>query len=256
MAKQQRQMSSYRKTRMMKRRKKKIKRLVFFLKTALILAGIYAIVFHTPLFKITDVKPVGNSHVEDKQIIAAADIKQGQHVLKINRRNAVNEIKKIPYIDDVNVKYKFYGKIEIQVKETENAIAVKSGKKFIYVDKNLKVLEIADKRGDLPVVEGIAVKKNKIGSKITIDESQKFDIILLYRKILTEKNIYKDTKKFLYDDSGITLVMKDGIKIVCGTSQNAEYKISAYLECRKAQPEITVGTFDVTNPSKIIYNTD
>ena len=186
----------------------------------------------------------------------AADIKQGQNILKINRKNAIKEIKRIPYIDDVKIKYKFYGKIEIQVKESENAVAVKSGKKFIYVDKNLKVLEIADKQGDLPVAEGFSVKKNKIGSKITIDESQKFDIILLYRKILIEKNIYKDTKKFLYDESGLTLVMKDGIKVVCGTSQDAEYKISAYLECRKAQPEITVGTFDVTTPSKIIYSID
>lgn len=73
---------------------------------------------------------------------------------------------------------------------------------------------------------------------------------------MIEKKLYNDTEKFLYDDSGITLVMKDGVKIVCGTSQNAEYKISAYLECRKVQPEITVGTFDVTNPSKIIYSTD
>ena len=60
----------------------------------------------------------------------------------------------------------------------------------------------------------------------------------------------------MYDESGLTLVMKDGIKVVCGTSQDAEYKISAYLECRKAQPEITVGTFDVTTPSKIIYSID
>lgn len=256
MAKQQRQMSKYQQQRIMKRRKKRMKRIIFFLKTAVILAALYALVFHTPLFKINNIKPVGNSHVEDKQIIMAADIKQGQNILKINRRNAIKEIKRIPYIDDVKIKYKFYGKIEIQVKESENAVAVKSGKKFIYVDKNLKVLEIADKQGDLPVAEGFSVKKNKIGSKITIDESQKFDIILLYRKILIEKNIYKDTKKFLYDESGLTLVMKDGIKVVCGTSQDAEYKISAYLECRKAQPEITVGTFDVTTPSKIIYSID
>lgn len=256
MAKQKKQMTGYRRARMMKRRRKRIKRLMFFLKTAVILVALYAVVFHTPLFKITDVKPAGNSHVEDKQIIMAADIKKGQNVIKINRKKAIGEIKKIPYVDDVKIKYKFHGKIEIRVTETENAIAVKSGKKFIYIDENLRVLEIADKKGDLPVVEGIVVKKNKIGNKITIDESQKFDIILLYRKILIEKDIYKDTEKFLYDDTGITLVMSDGVKIICGTSKDAEYKISAYIECRKAQPEITVGTFDVTNPSKIIYNTD
>ena len=96
MAKQQRQMSKYQQQRIMKRRKKRMKRIMFFLKTAVILAALYALVFHTPLFKINSIKPVGNSHVEDKQIIMAADIKQGQNILKINRKNAIKEIKRIP----------------------------------------------------------------------------------------------------------------------------------------------------------------
>lgn len=238
------------------KRKKKKSTSIFFIKLILILGLLYAAIFHTPVFKIRNIVVTGNNIVNAGSVADASGIIPGQHMFKINIKKSQANIEKIAFVSNAKIKYKFPNDINIIITEGSVMANVKFSGGFACVDKNLKVLEIAAKPVSFPVIEGINVQKSVVGEKITIDETDKFDIILLYIEILDKHGIISQFKKMKMDGYNLNMEMENGVKVKCGGNDDAEYKISALMECIKNSKNASIGTFDVTNPKRVVYSID
>lgn len=236
-----------------KRRKKTSLSIIKFI---LVLAALYGILFHTPLLNIRNIYVEGNMAASRESIMAASGITVGQNILKINKKTAVSNMEKIAYISSASVKYAFPTSITLVVNEGRIIASVKTPDgAYAAIDSALKVLDVCAEPKVLPVVEGLNVQKSVIGEKLTIDEEGNFDILLSYMNVLDKHGISGELAAITVSGEEITLQMKNSVVVKCGTSADADYKIAAYKAATDKQP-VSIGTFDVTNPSRIVYSID
>ena len=235
------------------KRKKRKRPVLFFIKLLIIAGALYAVMFYTPVLTVTEVYVTGASAVDPSAVITASEIKPADNLLKIKYGKSCEKIMKIPYVSEAKIKYKFPNKLDIDITEAEIMLDLELEGEYVSIDKNLKILEINENPKTFPIICGISAKKNVPGEKLTIDESDKFDIILVYRKILEDKGLLKKCKKITIDGGDVTIEQEGGIKIICGGRDEAEYKISAFKAALESNPEVTIGTFDVRNPKRVVY---
>ncbi len=227
--------------------------ILFFIKFLIVLGALYGIMFHTPALQVTDIFVTGNAKVDASLIMTASELSQGDNLLKINYKKTCEKIEKIPYVSRADIKYKFPNKINIEIVEGSILVTFETADGYVSVDKNLKILEINENASNFPIIQGIKFEKKPVGEKITIDESQKFDIILLYREIFEKKNLLSDCERLLIEEGEVTAYLSGGIKVKCGGGDEAEYKISALKASLESNPNVTIGTFDVRNPTRVVY---
>ncbi len=242
-----------RRTNVSRKRRKRKNPILFFLKFIVIIGVLYAIMFHTPALLVTEIFVTGNTNVETEMILQASELGVGNHLLKIKYDDTCRKIEKIPYVSVAEIKYKFPNKLNINITESEVLFTLDTQNGFVSIDKNMKILEINDNPKTFPVIFGLNSEKILLGEKLVLDESQKFDIILLYGEIFKQKNIMGDCEKITLENGEVTAEFAGGIKLMCGGRDNAEYKVAAFCAARESNPEVTIGTFDVRNPEKVIY---
>lgn len=236
-----------------KRRKKTSLSVIKFI---VILAALYGILFHTPLLNIRNIYVEGNMAADRESIVTASGITVGQNILKINKKAAVANMEKIAYVSSANVKYAFPTSITLVVNEGRIIANVKTPDgAYAAIDSALKVLDVCPQPKVLPVVEGLNVQKSVIGEKLTIDEEGNFDILLSYMNILDKHGISGELAAITISGGEITLQMKNSVVVKCGGTADADYKIAAYKAAIDKQP-VSIGTFDVTNPARIVYSID
>lgn len=242
-------------TRRAAARKKRAKGVWRIIKIILVIAVVYCAVMYTPVFKVKDIVIEGTSIVDPQEALSAANITKGEHMLKIDRKNVKTQLEKIPYIFDAQVKYVWPSTIKLVIEEGEIYYSFKTEGGYLNTDKNLKILEITPEAKIFPVFEGINLQKKAAGEKITIDESEKFDIILVYYNVLKDKNILDKVETIKISEYSVFMKMKNGVNVKCGGQTDAELKIAALMEClEKEQAEI--GTFDITDHKRIVYSID
>lgn len=236
-----------------KRRKKTSLSIIKFI---IVLAALYGILFHTPLLNIRNIYVEGNMAASRESIVAASGITTGQNILKINKKAAIGNMEKIAYVSSANIKYAFPTSITLVVNEGRIiANVITPDGTYAAIDSNLKVLDVCPQPKVLPVVEGLNVQKSVIGEKITIDEESNFDILLSYMNVLDKHGISGELSKATISGGEITLQMKNSVVVKCGGAADADYKIAAYKAAVDKQP-VSIGTFDVTNPTRIVYSID
>ncbi len=236
-----------------KKRKKRTS--LFIIKFIIVLAALYGILFHTPLLNIQNIYVEGNAVASRESIIEASGIFAGQNILKINKKSAISNIEKIAYVSSANIRYAFPVSIVLSVNEGRVIANIKNADSYAAIDSSLKVLDVCAEPKVYPVIEGLNVQKSIIGEKLTIDEEGSFDIILSYMNALEKQNIMGDVARIYIEADNITLYMHNSVVVKCGNNTDVDYKIAAYKTATEKQP-VSIGTFDVTNPSRIVYSID
>ncbi len=236
-------------------KKKKRKTSLFIIKFIIVLAALYGILFHTPILNIQNIYVEGNTAASRESIVAASGIYEGQNILKINKKAAIAGIEKIAYVSSAKIKYAFPVSITLAVNEGKVIASVKNEDSYAAIDSSLKVLDVCPEPKVFPVIEGLNIQKSVTGEKLTIDEEGNFDILLSYMNVLDKHELGGEVAKITLESGNVTLQMKNSVVIKCGTATDVDYKIAAYKAATDKQP-VSIGTFDVTNPSRIVYSID
>lgn len=237
-------------------KKRRRKTSLSIIKFIVILIALYGILFHTPILNIQNIYVEGNMAADRESIVAASGIVTGQNILKINKKAAIQNMEKIAYVSSANVKYAFPMSITLVVNEGRIIANVMTPDgAYAAIDSNLKVLDVCPEPKVFPIVEGLNVQKSVIGEKLTIDGEGDFDILLSYMDVLDKHGINGDLAKMTISGGEMTLQMHNTVVIKCGDATDADYKIAAYKAAVDKQP-VSIGTFDVTNPARIVYSID
>lgn len=208
-------------------RVRKIKRVLFYIVTILVLVVICALVSLTVFFKIDSIQVEGKIRYESDEIISASMIKQGDNFILCKTSPGEREIyEKFPYIEEVDIYKKLFNKIIIRVKEATPTSIIESGGKYILLSESGKIIDIStDRQSNVPIILGARLEKPKLSSSVRyqdenikeyIDEmiacAEKYDIGTL--ETIDISNLSK-----------IVLKISRGLSIVIGAPENIDYKL-------------------------------
>ena len=243
------------------RRRRKVKFILNILKIIILIAAVYSILAFTPVLKLANIYVEGINIVSSEEILSKAAISSDINILRINRGKTEKAIEEIPYVSDAQIKYKFPNNIKIVITEGSVYYAFKAENGYVNTDENLKILEITDMPKVYPVIMDLNIQNFEAGEKLTIDETEKFDIILLYREILNKHGILENIELMYIEDYNLRFRLKDGATVICGNVSDAERKIAALKASLDAFAEEggeapKTGSFDISDPDLVVYSID
>lgn len=241
-----------------KRRKRamRIRRTIFFL--ILLIAAILALMFLTPIFNIQKVAISGNERVTAEEITEKSGIVIGENLFKVNLKQSRESLSGIPYLDKIHLKRVLYPP-SVKVTVTEGTISAyaAAGGGFVGLDRNCKVLEtLTEPPGGVPEITGLGTDTYTLGKKLEIDESDKFDIILLCIDEFEKKGYLEKINRISVEDtSDILFRYEDRLDILCGSALDLGRKLRLFEEVLHDNrlTDNSRGTIDLSITGKAVY---
>ena len=213
--------------------------------SVLILVGIMLILLSS-IFNCKEIQVIGNSKVSTDEIISLSNIKTEENMFKINVFKARKNIKENAYINNVKIKRKLHGKVEIIVEERFPTFILSCEEGCILINNQGYILEQVTEPPKLPTIIGIntdfTIKNNgdrldnadlvtleKIILITDIAEKKELKNLITYINISNTKDIviYMDSQKKTIHFGDETNASKkfDRVKTVMENETNYEGEI-------------------------------
>lgn len=208
--KQMNEVNKYSKNKHQKRKKTSKK----FVKASaiLLIIGIIAVfAFTAPIFNIKNIEVKGNNQIPKDTIISISKIKKGENIFKTNN-SVIQNIKENQYVDEVSIKRKLPGTLQITIKERSVKYQIKLINSYAYIDKNGYILETSSVKAEVPIIVGFNITENELLNKkrLEITDLEKLNKILKIieaskatemDKLITEINIENENNYCIYLES-------------------------------------------------------
>ena len=182
--------------------RRKLKRILFYAVSILVLVSVCCILSLTVFFKIDAIEVEGKTRYTADSIVAACMIDLGDNLILCRTSPGEKNIEKsFPYVEKASIHKKLFNKIVISIEEAEPTSIVESGGKYYVLSQSGKIIEIDDeKKYNVPTVLGARLKDAKLSSVITFKDVniQKYiDSIIASLKENNIKNIVITMRKMV-----------------------------------------------------------
>lgn len=164
-------------------RRRLVKRIVMMIIILIIGGTIFAT--KSSIFIIKKVAILGNPIMSGEDVKKRTENLIGQNIFFINKHNIINEAKKNPYVENVEISKVYPKQINIKVSEKQGVYYVdKDGYKYV-LDSQSNLLEKTDNidNRNLVNVIGINLKDVELGNK-TLDNSRMLEFLDIFYKII------------------------------------------------------------------------
>lgn len=186
--------------------------------TSLIILAITAITLFllSSVFNIKKIDVVGNTKVTSEEIISSSEIKTGENMFKFLKLKARDNIKKNPYIEEVKIKRKLNGTIEINISErVATYMLALEESQFAYINNQGYVLEISTDTIEKPIILGYKTENIEEGIRLNLEDLKKLNHVIKIMKAAEEKGILeKVTSINIENNQDIILTMDDEGKVI------------------------------------------
>ena len=165
------------------KKEKRKRRIIAFVKgitiTTVIIGGILAFML-SPLFAIKKIEVQGNSRISINEAIILSEIQEGQNLFLINSNSAINKVKQNPYVESVKIKKTLPDLITIEINERKATYALPYAGKYIYINNQGYILEIADTINNLPQIKSYRTREEKIelGGRLSAEDLELLGTVL------------------------------------------------------------------------------
>lgn len=229
--------------------RRKLKTILFYIVTLVVLLSICFVLSLTVFFKIDDILVEGETRYQADDIIASCMIEKGDNLLLCNTSaGEKNIVDQFPYIEKVKMDKKLFNKIIINVTEAVPTSIIESGGQYIVLSKSGKIIEINDtKKYKVPTVLGAHLKNVKLSSTVKYSDKNVQNYIT---DIINATEKYEIKNIETIDISNLTeivLIRKNGFKIIIGNPENIDYKIkTAKMIMTQNVTKDNLGTLNVS----------
>lgn len=215
------------------------------------------IFMRTSYFCIKDISVLGNSFVNEQEIIEYAGITHGMNTLSVKVKEIEKKLNTHPYILSAQVQRNLPGGIEITVNERDLVGYIPFMGSFLLLDSEGRVISAAARMPvkDLPVYQGIKVESFQEREILDIDNIQIFDKIIYISKCIAQNLAgYAPIEVNIEDVENIVIDLDGRFVIKVGDIEGLEYKLqysNTILE-KLFNREIG-GEIDVSHGEKAFY---
>ena len=166
----------------------KIKKIIILV--VLLFAAIILILLSS-IFNCKEIQVIGNSKVSTDEIIGRSNIKTEENMFKINVFKAKKNIKENAYINNVKIKRKLQGKVEIIVEERFPTFILSCEEGCILINNQGYILEQVIEPPKIPTIIGLSTDfttKNN-GDRLDNDDLVTLEKIILITDIAEKKEL-------------------------------------------------------------------
>ncbi len=189
----------------------------------------------TLFFRIRTIQVSGNDRYTREEIIAAAEVKEGDNLFLMNKYNAAERIRKaLPYIETVQFRRMLPDGLSIVVTEcTDPAAVVQDGKAYLLCDTGNIVDEMAASaaRGRMQV-KGLTLTGPAVGTQAQAAEGQELTLerLLELMKALDSRGMTGNVSQLdMSDASQLTLRYLDRFDVYFPWDADYGYKLDYLL---------------------------
>lgn len=190
-------------------------------------ATIYTIL--SPIFNVKKVEVAGNSLISEEKIISLSQIEIDNNMFKYNKNNIIKNIKENAYVEDVKVKRKIPDTIQIEIVERQVTFMIKFANAYAYINNQGYILEISDKKQELPIIVGIKTETEGIqeGKRLCNEDLIQLNDILKIMEAATSNEISDlITQIDITDNENYKLTIQKQNKVVhLGDTSNLSTKM-------------------------------
>ena len=156
-----------------------------------ILVGIFAFLFISPVFNVTEIKVENANRISENTYISLSEIQIGENIFKINSSRIRSLIKHESYVEEIEVKKSFPGTVIITVTERTPEYIIEKEGKYIYIDKNGYALENNVEPLKLPILKGTITDFGTLtmGERLYEEDLSKFNDLIKIMDGLKNNNI-------------------------------------------------------------------
>ncbi len=159
-------------------RQKKI-RLITLLIVIILIVIIAIILFLTSsIFDIKSIMVENNEKLSSEEIVQASTLQIGENRLRKSKRTIAENIKTLPYIENVKIIKKLNGEIHIKVEERVATYMLQYDNKYAYIDNQGYILEISETPVELPILANYSSKEIIPGQRLELKDLRKLDEII------------------------------------------------------------------------------
>lgn len=166
----------------------KPKKVIKWTSICAIFIGIIVYGMLSPMFNINIVTVKNNEKIPTETIKNLANIKIGENIFRINKKEIEKNIKNNGYIDKIEVKRKLPDEIELIVKERKATYMVEYGNGYAYINNQGYILEISSEKKELPILYGINTPNDNLVEceRLNNEDLEKLNTVL---KIMNEAEV-------------------------------------------------------------------
>ena len=186
------------------------------------------------VFNIKQIVVNNNTKVTTEEIITLSELQINENIFKTSNKKIKDKIKTNPYIEDVIIKKKLNGVIELNVKERVVTYIIRYADKYAYINNQGYILEISDVPIEVPELLGISTAEENIkpGNRLENSDLEKLDSVI--KIIASAKSLQIDqliTSIDITNDEDYLLYLASELKIVhFGDESNKNDKMSWIIE--------------------------
>lgn len=243
-------------------RRRRRRAILFYLFTFFLVIAAAVTLSLTVLFRIDTIRVENTSAYSQEEILEACGIQTGENLFLADVDKASQEIDEtLPYTGGVSVTRKLPATLAITVEEPVLSAAFEQDGKYIVLSNEEKVVQITDTQpSGCPVVAGLKLKDPKEGQKATADDAKTLDALNKITKTLESCQLSDITRIDVSDIYQMMVVYQGRIRIILGTSNDLDTKISAAKKIVEEElDEKEKGELDVSltrDLKKAYYNAD
>ncbi|MGN1457948.1 MAG: FtsQ-type POTRA domain-containing protein [Acutalibacteraceae bacterium] len=207
--------------------KRKMKRVLFYMITIVILFAVCCVLSLTVFFKIDNIEVEGKTRYNTDDIIASCMINKGDNLILCSTGGGEDKIKNdFPYIEEVNIEKKLFNTIIINVTEAKPTSVIESKGQYVVLGKTGKIIEIdKEKKYSVPTVLGAELENVKLSSTVKYKDKNVKKYVDDILAAVSETGIKNIETVDISNLSKIALIRKNGFKIIIGTPENVGYKL-------------------------------
>ena len=178
-----------------KSKKSKKKKLSLFLlkwtSIFLLIFGTIIFILTTPMFNIKKIDIYGSNQISQEEILSLSGLNVETNIFKSSKSSVSKNIKQNPYIENVIVKRKLPDTIEITIEEKQKSYMLQFVNGYVYIDKQGYILEISEKKLELPIISGYKTEEDKIvaGNRLNNDDLENLNNVIKITDSLEEIEI-------------------------------------------------------------------
>lgn len=233
-----------------------IRRCITYCVLVCILLGI--LFFATPIFNIRAVNITGNSVIQTEELEQSLQGYIGSNLFLTHVSNIKTNIKNsFAYADSVTVHRKFFPpSFSVEITECTPAAYLVYNSSYVTVDINGKILEVSDKKAELPELTGLKLTSANAGSIISLDDNSKLKTVISVLDAFRKSGLISGVTVINFEDiSNISFNYENRIDGICGSYADFQRKLSLFREAitSSSLTKNSRGTIDLTNTGKAIY---
>ena len=209
-------------------------------------------------FSVDEIEVRGDAPYSSEELISVSGIEKGDRLYYLREKQIKKELLEcLPYLEDVEIKAYFPGKVVIEAKALEVVLVSKHESGYCALDGDMRFLEVVENIGDLSGARSIFLetKSGFSGAVGEVGQCEEKELVCELLAELANFEYFESVNKIIIRDRhDVSFVFSGNCRIALGNTQNMSEKLSLALKIYNSADfdKENYSVIDVTNEKKVL----